>query len=334
MTTSNIYPRSSVTDSFLDVSRANHCRLDNAWAVILAGGDGLPRRAIIPSYLRGQRPSHFCRTANSDFVINQTRQQVSRAIPPERTMVAVSENHLRYAKEVLGDVPSKNIILEPQDDGTTFAMLYSLLRVREKDRNATVVFFPPDLSVPDPRSFMARVQDAIDAVDRQPRLILLGVEPAGADPNREWIEPDMSLPAHENLNVWPVLRFRDTISRSDARELMKRGGLWNSSVIVGKIWMFLGKIRRARPDIYKAFEAAEAKIGTSGEASAMRRVYYNNYTESDFSRDVLQKSADQLAVIPVAAAKVKAVGRVSPKAARSLHRKTTFEAIGATAARA
>ena len=334
MTISNIYPRSSRTDSFLDVPRSNHCRSNSAWAVILAGGDGLPRRALIPSYLRGQRPSHFCRTANSDFVINQTRQQVSRLIPPERTLVAVSENHLRYTKEVLGDVPSKNIIVEPQDDGSTFAMLYSLLRVREKDRNATVVFFPPDLSVPDPRSFMARVQDAIDAVDRQPRLILLGVEPAGADPNREWIVPDMSLPTHENLNVWPVLRFRDTISRSDARELMKRGGLWNSSVIVGKIWMFLGKIRRARPDIYKAFEAAEAKIGTSGEATAMRRVYYNNYTESDFSRDVLQKSTDQLGVIPVAAVKVKAVGRVSPLATRSMQRRGAFATIGGAAARA
>jgi mannose-1-phosphate guanylyltransferase len=249
-------------------------------------------------------------------------------------MVAVSENHLRYAKEVLGDVLSENIVVEPQDDGTTFSVLYSVLRVREKDPNATVVFFPPDLRVPDAKSFMARVQDAIGAVQRKPKLILLGIEPASPDTDREWIEPDLSSPMDKDLEVWRVLGFRDIVSQADARELMKRGGLWNSSVMVGTISTFLRKIRRAKPEIYAAFKEAEPKIGSAGEAMAMRRIYYENYTESDVSRDVLQKNADQLGVIPVAAVKVKAVGRVSPLAARSMQRRAAFATIGGAAARA
>lgn len=320
-----------MTGSFLDVPRTNYCQLDNAWAVILAGGDGLARRSLIPSYLRGQRPRHFCRTANSDFIINQTREQVSLAIPSERTLVTVSENHLRYAKEVLGDFPSKNIIVEPQDDGTTFAVLYSAFRIREINPNATVVFFPPDLSVPDPRGFMTRMQDAIEAIQRQPKLILIGIEPSAPDTDREWIKPDLSFPIHEDLKIWPVHGLRDAVSQSDARELMKDGGLWNSSVMVGTISTFLRKIRRTKPEIYAAFKAAAPMFGMRDEAMAMRRIYYENHAESDFSRDVLQKSANHLAVIPVRAAKVKGVGRVSPEAARFLHAKTAFGALAAAA---
>lgn len=331
MAISTKYSKSSITSPTLRMTR---CDSYNTWGVILAGGDGLPRRSLVPSYLRGQRPRHFCRTADSDFIINQTREQVSLAIPRERIMYAVSEDHLRYAEEVLEDVPSKNMIVEPQDDGTTFAVLYSLLRIRKEDPNAVVVFFPPDLSVPDPRTFMARVRDAIVAVQHQPKLILLGIEPTTPDTNRKWIERDLSAPIHEDLNVWPVLGLTRTVSKSEVRELIQRGGLWNSSVVVGKVWTFLAKIRRAKPALYARFKAAAPAIGTPSEAMVIRRIYYDNYTESDLAQDVLQKNADQLGVIPVAAVKVKAVGRVSPMAARSMQRRTPFATIGGAAARA
>jgi mannose-1-phosphate guanylyltransferase len=246
-------------------------------------------------------------------------------------MVTVSENHLHYAQEVLRDLPSKNIIVEPQDDGTTFAVLHSAFRVREIDPNAIVVFFPPDLSVPDPRGFMSRVADAIEAIQRQPRLTLIGIEPSTPDTDREWIKPDLSIPIHEDLKIWPVQGLRDSVSQSDARELMKDGGLWNSGVMVGTISTFLRKIRRTEPEIYAAFKAAAQRFGMPDEAMAMRRIYYENHTESDFSRDVLQKSANQLAVIPVRPAKVRGVGRVSPEAAKFLHSNTAFGALAAAA---
>ncbi len=94
------------------------------------------------------------------------------------------------------------------------------------------------------------------------------------------------------------------VSRSEAGELMRRGGLWNNSVMVGTISTFLRKIRRAMPEIYAAFKTAAPQIGTPGEEMAMRRIYYENYTGSDLARDVLQKNAVQLAVVPVSAVKV------------------------------
>lgn len=281
----------------------------NVWAVILAGGDGLPRTSRVPSYRRGQRPRQFSRTANTDFIINQTRDWISGAISPERTLYTVSYEHLRYAHDVLDDVPDENIIVEPKDDGTVFAMLYSLLRLREKDPFATVVFLPADVSTPDGDGFLAGVRDAIEAVRQVPTLTLLGVEPATPDTDREWIEPDLSVPIHNSLNLWRVLGFKDRVSRQEANELFDRGGLWNSNVVVGTIPTFLRKIRRAKSHIYDAFVAAAPRIGTPAEFVAIQRVYYENSTESDFSREILPYSAEKIAVVPVTSRGVKGAGK-------------------------
>jgi mannose-1-phosphate guanylyltransferase len=306
------------------ISPINGSDSDDKWAVILAGGDGLPRgQSLIPAFARGGRPRQFLRTPGSDFVINKTRRQVSLTFPPEKTMFVVNENHLSYIEDVLDDVPPGNIIVEPQDDGSVFAILYSVLRLRKTNPNAVVTFFPSDFDALDPSGFMAQVEAAQDAVRRQPNLILLGIEPESPDENREWIEPDLSSPMGDNLNVWRVRDFRQSVSPSEARELMKRGGLWNSSVMVGTVSTFLRKIRRAAPEIYESFIAAESKIGTPGERLTVRRIYHGNYADTDFSRDVLAKSADKLMVIPVPAAKVRGIGVNPPVIVASRQAATT-----------
>jgi mannose-1-phosphate guanylyltransferase len=305
-------PKSLITNLPWSASRSNGFHTDEKWAIILAGGDRLPRNSPIRASVRRQRPRHFCRTAGGDFVINRTKRQIALAFAPEKMMFVVSENHLSYCEDVLGNVPRGNLIVEPQDDGTTFAILYSLLRLRKTNPNAVVTFFPADFDVPEAKSFMSRVEAAQDVVRQQPNLILLGIEPASPDETREWIEPDLSAPMGKNLNLWRVREFREKVSRFEAREMIKRGSLWNSSVMVGTIPTFLRKIRRAAPEIYRSFIAAESKIGTPGEHLSIRRIYHGNFADTDFSRDVLAKSADKLAVISVPTTKVRGAGLKPP----------------------
>ena len=324
-------PNSLITNLPLSAPRSDGFERDDKWAIVLAGGgDRLPRNSPIRGSVRRQRPRHFCRTPGSDFVINQTRRQISHVFAPERTMFVVSEDHLSYSEEVLADVPRGNLIVEPQDDGSVFAILYSLLRLRQKNPNALVTFFPADFAVPDAKGFLAHVEAAQTAVRRQPNLILLGIEPSSPDENREWIVPDFSSPVGDNRKVWRVSNFRDRVSRAEAHELMNRGGLWNSSVMVGTISTFLRKISRAAPDVYAKFIAAEPKIETPGEYLSMRRIYYGNFADNDFSRDVLAKSAEKLAVIPVPAEKRRGIGLNPLPGAQPDPAANAFKSLAAT----
>jgi mannose-1-phosphate guanylyltransferase len=290
------------------LSSSTRSGAEDHWAVILAGGTDRVRHGLTPSWFRGQRPKHFCRTAGSDFVINQTRKQTALVFPPEKTLFVVTREHLSYYDEVLVGVPQKNLIVQPQDDGSVFAVLYAALRLKQANPSAILTFFPADFQVADAKNFMARVEQAIAAVRLQPNLILLGTKADAPLAKREWIEPEPAARVNETFNVSRVRRFLPQTTPEQAQELISRGALWNSSVMVGTASTFLRKIRRAAPSIYAKFSEAESKIGTPGEERAIQKAYYSNYTYTDFSQDVLAKSSDKLAVIPVHTSIRSAVG--------------------------
>ena len=285
---------------------------ENRLAIILAGGSGLSNRGIIPAGFRGQRPSYYCRTADSDFVINQTRRQIEKFFSPQKTMFVVTADHSRYYEEVLKDVPPENLIVQPQDDGTTFAILYSALRLAMTNPSGIITFFPVDFHTPNLREFMSRVESAVAFARRDPNLILLGIKPDNAKTEGEWILPDWSSPVSKTSGVWQAQRFYANPPPELARELMNQGGLLNSSVMVGTVATFLRKIRRAAPEIYEKFSLAEEKIGTPDEPKVVRAAYHSQYDYTDFSRDVLEKSAEKLMVTPVPASLRTAVGIEPP----------------------
>lgn len=272
---------------------------DNRLAIILAGGSGLPLRGLFPGNLRRQRPSQFCRTALSEIILNTTRKQIEKSFSRRGTMFVVTEQHARYYKEVLPDVPPENLIVQPQDNGTTVAVLYAALRLAATNPSAILAFFPADFHAPDSIEFMRRVESACAFARRDPNLILLGIKPDDAKTKDEWIELDASAPVDKNFGVWRVRRFLTNAAPVQTQQLLNDGALLNSSVLVGTAATFLRKISRAAPEIFERFSLAAKRFGTAGENAAVRAAYYSQYSYTDFSRDVLEKSAEKLMVVPV-----------------------------------
>ena len=284
---------------------------ENSLAIILAGGSGLLDSGLIPANLRGQRPVHFSRAAGSEIVINKTRKLIANVFQSQDTTFVVSEQHERYYEEVLAEVPHENIIVQPQDDGTTMAILYAALRMAIKNPSAVLTFFPADFYTPNAEEFLRRVQSACAFARCDPNLILLGIKPDDSNNKGEWIELDSSAPVDKNFGVWRVRRF--LTNTTPRRELINNGALLNSSVMVGTAATFLRKISRAAPEIYERFSIAAERIGTVSEQRAVRAAYYSQYSYTDFSRNVLEKSAEKLMVVPVPASLKSAVG-IKPQA--------------------
>jgi mannose-1-phosphate guanylyltransferase len=245
-------------------------------------------KAVLPN--RGKR---FCYQSNE--------KTDGACFSAGEILFVVTREHLSYYDEVLADVPEKNLIIQPQDDGSVFAVLYAALRLKQTNPSAILTFFPADFQVADAENFMAQVKQAIAAVRLQPNLILLGTKADAPLAGQEWIEPEPAAQLNETFNVRRVRRFLPQPTPEQAQELLNMGALWNSSVMVGTASTFLRKIRLAAPGIYAKFTEAESKIGTPGEDRAIKKAYYSNYTYTDFSQDVLAKSSDKLVVIPVPA---------------------------------
>jgi mannose-1-phosphate guanylyltransferase len=276
---------------------------EDKWAIILAGGDGSRLLSLTRKIAGDNRPKQFCPIIGGNTLLDETRRRAALVFSPAKTMFVLTQKHERYYKTALNGVPRGNLIVQPRNAGTAPAILYSLLRLEQSNPRASAAFFPSDHYFSDDRAFMSEVESAFGIARLNPDLvILLGIEPEYQDEEYGWIEPSGE-PSTENRSGFRRVRgFWEKPSPALARELMRRGCLWNSFVMVGSVSAFLKMISRAAGELYTKFSDVKAKFSTSFEKNAIETLYAG-LPDSNFSRDVLTARAEDLAVIPVSGSK-------------------------------
>jgi mannose-1-phosphate guanylyltransferase len=268
-------------------------------AVILAGGDGSRLKALTRLITGDERPKQFCPVIGGDTLLDKTRSRIVGSVAPVRTYFSLTKKHQRFFEDQLAGVNANRLVIQPENKGTAPAILYSLLRVAADSPDATVAFFPSDHYFSDDRIFMNNVDAAFRAVDREPSaVVLLGIEADKPEPSYGWIEPEESLFGNLPGSVTRVSQFWEKPSRGTAAKLMAKGSLWNSFVMVGKVDAFLAMFSRHQPKMYRMFQAAATQMGKATEGAVIRAIY-SWLGETNFSTDVLERSADMLRVLRV-----------------------------------
>ena len=160
------------------------------WGLILAGGDGKRLLPLTRRIAGDDRPKQFCAVLGNETLLHQTQRRVSRLIQPWRTLLVLTSAHEPfYADEVAG-IPSSRLLIQPSNQGTAPAILYSLLRLREMDPKGVVAFFPSDHHFSDDEAFTDHIDSAYAAVASRPEVvILLGIPPETPEVEYGWIEP-------------------------------------------------------------------------------------------------------------------------------------------------
>jgi mannose-1-phosphate guanylyltransferase len=264
------------------------------WGLILAGGDGKRLLSLTRKIAGDDRPKQFCAVLGDETLLQQTQHRVSRLLQPWQTLLVLTRAHeLFYADEVAG-IPSSRLLIQPSNQGTAPAILYSLLRLREMDLDSIVAFFPSDHHFSDDEAFIGHIDSAYAAATSRPEMvILLGIPPETPEVEYGWIEPGSPLGPN---SVCRVSRFWEKPSGSLASLLMERGCLWNSFIMVGHLRAFLNLIRHALPGLVEAFESIRSSLFTTSERTALRDLYCRIRATS-FSQDVLSVQPNGLAVL-------------------------------------
>jgi mannose-1-phosphate guanylyltransferase len=265
--------------------------------VILAGGDGKRLLPLTRRIAGDDRPKQFCSVVGSETLLRQTRRRVSRLVQPWRTLLLLTRAHEPfYANEVAG-IPSSCLLIQPFNQGTAPAILYSLLRLREMDPNGVVAFFPSDHHFSDDGAFVGHIDSAYAAASSRPDVVvLLGIPPETPEVEYGWIEPGIPLGGTAPGSVCVVSRFWEKPHGTLAAELMERGCLWNSFVMVGHGRAFLNLIRQALPCLIEAFESNRPWLFTAYEKTALNELY-SSIGATSFSQDVLAVRPTDLAVL-------------------------------------
>jgi mannose-1-phosphate guanylyltransferase len=271
----------------------------NQWAIILAGGDGTRLQSMTRAITGDNRPKQFVPVIGRNTLLDQTRQRVALSIEPSRTLIAVTQKHRRFYEPLANELGPDLLVEQPVNKGTAPAILYALLRVATKSPHAIIALFPSDHFFADDKKFMSHIEVAMDAVQVQPETVmLLGITPTAPETEYGWIEPQPSILAATEKSITRVRKFWEKPDAKLASSLMKRGCLWNSFVMVGRVDALLRMTRVALPEMYAEFAAITPTFETATEHCALAKVY-SRIEDSNFSHQVLAVRPEDLMVMRV-----------------------------------
>jgi mannose-1-phosphate guanylyltransferase len=205
----------------------------------------------------------------------------------ERICSVVAEQHRQWWAPLLSYLPEQNVISQPQNRGTGFGILLPLLRIVERDPDATVVLLPADHYLSDEKIMAGALRRAAALAHSDPSSIyLLGVEPDEPDTELGYILPA----SRAREGAAGVLRFIEKPNATRARVLLDAGALWNVFVMAASVRTLLSLFDNRFATTIAAMRGFEG---------ARLDSIYQNLRSVDFSKDVLQGRESMLKVLTV-----------------------------------
>jgi mannose-1-phosphate guanylyltransferase len=261
---------------------------ERRWALVLAGGDGTRLQRLTRVIAGAPIPKQYCRIAGERSLLEATLGRITPLTGHAGTLVIVNQNHLPLARPQLSRVPEANVVVQPRNLDTGPGVLLGLLTLAGRDADATVAVFPSDHHVRNEAAFRRHVSHMCRLVEeRYPeRLALLGVGPDRPDSELGYIAPGARLVGC--ATAFEVAAFHEKPARRAALEVIRRGGLWNSFVMVGRVRHLLALLRQVR-------SADVARLEPLPAREALARCY-DHLASWNFSRDFLAHVAPHLLV--------------------------------------
>jgi mannose-1-phosphate guanylyltransferase len=267
------------------------------WALILAGGDGRRLGALTTSVDGISTPKQYCSLDGGPSLLQLSLERAGRLVPPERTMVVVTEHHRRWwERQLSGLLPRSNIVVQPSNRGTGIGVLLPLLVLEKLSPKATVLCLPSDHYIAQEDVLASSLQQAIKLCAMNcDKLTLLGVPPGSPDVGLGYLTPSSGTEG----DVRPLHRFVEKPDRDQAVRLIEEGSLWNSAMIVGLLQALLYLYPRHAPGLLTNLKPIVRAWPDSQVPSHALTAFYARHAEVDFSRDILQKQPARLQMLRV-----------------------------------
>ena len=291
------------------------------WAVVLAGGDGRRLQSLARLISGDDRPKQFCHVFGTRSLLQDTLARLSGTVARPATLCVVRRDHECYYRSELAAFEERQIVEQSESRGTAAAIAYALRRIESVAAQPGVVgFFPSDHYFAHPLAMQHAVAETYSAALRHPHhVFLVGAEATAPEVDYGWIEPGSPLTTSvagitRSEHVHCVERFWEKPSADVARALLGRRCLWNTFIVIGHAHAFEGVFEQTQPALWSRL-APLARPGLGAAEASLARELYRDAPMVDFSRDVLRRVSDRLAVAPLTNAGWTDLGR----SARVMH---------------
>ena len=250
-------------------------------------------------------PKQYLNFIGKRSMLEHTLHRAEKLIPAQKLLVVIAKEHLQFGevRRQMASRPQQCIITQPKNKDTGPGILLPLMYLHKRDPEAIVTLFPSDHFILEEDLFMQHIERAFRIVESDgTRIVLLGMEPNEPDPEYGYILPSGGTDDPDPDEGRTVEMFVEKPSADAAKMMMRKGALWNTLVLVVTCKTLLRAIKRATPELYRAFEPIQDAIGTPDEQQVIEQVY-QTMPSLNFSKGVLETLAyenrQNLRVLPV-----------------------------------
>jgi mannose-1-phosphate guanylyltransferase len=279
------------------------------WAIVLAGGDGTRLQSVTSSLMGEPTPKQFCRFFGGRTLVDDTINRLAPIVDSARMALLLTRDHERHYEALRASRPASLMLEQPANRGTGIGMAFGIGRIRRRDPDAVVGFFPADHHYQDVAAFGRAVSMAYLLAALTPdRLVLVGAAPLGPEPDYGWIQPGRPVewPASDG-RIFDVSRFWEKPDASTARTLFTRRCVWNTFITVGTVRAFRAAFAAGAPDL-GSFSDSIAE-GSTVELDRTAEACYAGARSRCFSAEVLTRVPDHCSLVTMAEAGFVDVGR-------------------------
>lgn len=237
------------------------------FAVIPAGGSGTRlwplSRAGHPKFLHPL-------TGTTASLLQATVERVAPLAGPDRTLVVTGTAHVAAVARQLTGLPEGNILVEPspRDSCAAIALAAAVIATRQPD--AVMGSFAADHLIADPDRWVATVRQAVTGAEAG-LLMTVGITPTRPETGYGYLQcggPIGSGPLRR------VEEFKEKPAAEVAQAYLDSGRhLWNASMFVWRVGVFLAELARQQPALHAGVTAIAQAWGTPEQDEVLGAVW-------------------------------------------------------------
>lgn len=254
------------------------------YCVILAGGKG---RRLWPCS-RDRKPKQFIDFFGTGRTqLQQTYDRFARLMPKENILVSTNDTYSSLVREQLPELDEANLLHEPVHRNTAPSVAWAVCCVLERCRDANIIVSPSDLAVFNEDAFARNVSEALDFVDGEQRMMVLGVKPTRPEPGYGYVQLGDTAAVQD---VFRVKSFTEKPEREFARMFMESGEFyWNTGVFISNAEYMRHSLDRLFGQLSDKMDLS-FNVASSAEELAFIRNNFPAYPNVSIDCAVLEKS--------------------------------------------
>lgn len=232
-------------------------------AVILAGGSGTRFWPLS----RAARPKQCLSLDGGPSLLRQTVGRLAGLVASEDLLVVTGRPMEAAVRAELPELDAGQILVEPSGRNTAPSIAWAVAVARARPGaggdggDPVVIVLPSDHHVGDVGAFQAALRAAVEAAERQPGLLTLGLSPTRPETGFGYLELGPHLGAVGGHGLHRVGAFREKPDALTAAAYVEGGAhLWNAGMFIFRASVFWAELSLHLPRTAAALAGAGPTI--------------------------------------------------------------------------